>query len=777
MAGTIASRRKKRRRLSVFGRIVYTTFATLFLLVLFAAGTIAGVVYSYSKNLPDINRMADFQPSRSTRVYARDGELLASLYKQNRIFVPISKIPQRVRNAFIANEDHNFYKHHGVDFGGIARAALADLQHKQFQGASTITQQLARALFLSNERSISRKIQEALLAFEIERYYTKDEILERYLNLIYFGAGAYGIEAASHEYFGTSVGNLTIAQAAMLAGLPAAPSDYSPYVNRKHAIERQHHVLERMHDSGYISQAQLATQRNAPLGLVPERLTGLQSFKYPYFTTYVNHVLEKTFGEQAVYEGGLEVATTLDPHLQQLAQQSVDWGVGRAASEGVNAHQAALVAIRPQTGEIVAMVGGAGGFTLKSQFNRAWQALRQPGSSFKPYVYTAAIDSGMPPTSIVDDTPVSYPMGDGTQWRPMDDDDRFLGGVTLRYALAQSRNVVAVKLAQQVGVDRVIEYAHRMGVKAPLEANLSLALGSSVVSPLDQATGYATLANQGIHIDASPLRLVRDSLGSDLLDNRVPQETEVVSAGTAYVMTSMLEGVITEGTGFPNAQIGRPAAGKTGTTSDFRDAWFVGFTPDLAVAVWLGNDDYSKMRESFGGNIPARTWARFMKAALAKTPKHEFTFPGSEVRKVAYCGQPKKFEYFLDGTEPLGSCASAGYFGRRHARIDAPPVDAEPIVARADAERDRAFEARIAAATAVKLRLAKATTAIAALHAATTTARTATAAGAPTADDVVGVGTGASGARPPRGPDATLGSDGLPPDPTSPPADATPGAR
>jgi len=681
MAGTIGSRRKKRRRLSIFGRIVYGVLATAFLLVLFAAGTIAGVVYSYSKNLPDINRMADFQPSRSTRVYARNGELLATLYKQNRIFLPIGKIPQRVRNAFIANEDHNFYKHHGVDFSGIARAALADYRHEQLQGASTITQQLARALFLSNERSISRKIQEALLAFEIERYYTKDEILERYLNLIYFGAGAYGIEAAAHEYFGTGVARISIAQAAMLAGLPAAPSDYSPYVNRKHAVERQRHVLERMRASGYITQSQLDVALAAPLGLMSERLTGLQSFKYPYFTTYATHVLDSTFGTQAVYEGGLEVNTTLDPHLQKLAQDAVNWGVGRAVNEGINAHQAALVAIRPQTGEIVAMVGGAGGFTLKSQFNRAWQALRQPGSSFKPYVYTAAIDSGMPPTSIVDDSPVSYPMGDGTRWSPMDDDFRFLGGVTLRYALAQSRNVVAVKLAQQVGIDRVIEYAHRMGVRAPLEANLSLALGSSVITPLDQAAGYATLANQGIHIEPSPIRLVRDSLGTDLLDNRVPQETEVVSAGTAYLMSSMLAGVIKEGTGFPNADIGRPAAGKTGTTSDFRDAWFVGFTPDLAVAVWLGNDDYTRMRESYGGNIPARTWARFMKVALVHVAKHEFVYPSTEVRKVAYCGQPKKFEYFLDGTEPLGSCASAGYYGRRRAQIDVPSAPAEPIAA------------------------------------------------------------------------------------------------
>jgi penicillin-binding protein 1A len=675
----LANRRKRRRRLSLFGRIVFGTFATAFLLVLFALGTMAGMVYSYSRNLPDISKMADFQPSRSTRVYARDGTLLATLYKENRIWVPISRIPQRVRNAFIANEDHNFYQHHGVDFAGIARAALADYRHEEFQGASTITQQLARALFLSNEVSISRKVQEALLAMEIERYYTKDEILERYLNLIYFGASAYGIEAAAHTYFGTSAEHLTIAQAAMLAGLPAAPSDYSPFVDLKRATERQHHVLERMVANGYITEAQSDEAQAAPLGLIAERLTGLQSYAYPYFTTYAIHELESTFGTQAVYEGGLTVDTTLDPHLQQLAEEAVNWGVGRAGAEGIGAHEAALVAIRPSTGEIVAMVGGAGGFSLNNQFNRAWQALRQPGSSFKAYVYTAAIDSGMPATATVDDAPVSYPMGDGTMWSPMDDDFRFLGPITLRYALAQSRNVVAVRLAQQVGIDRVIAYAHRMGVRAPLEANLSLALGSSVVSPLDQAAGYATLANQGIHIEPSGLRLVTDSVGAPVLDNRFPAETEVVSAGTAYIMTSLLEGVIKEGTGYPNADIGRPAAGKTGTTSSFRDAWFVGYTPDLVTAVWLGNDDYTRMNESYGGNIPARTWARFMRAALAHTPKHDFTFPSTELRKIAYCGEAKRYEYFLEGTEPLGTCASAGYNGREHTAFDEPPVVAEPV--------------------------------------------------------------------------------------------------
>ena len=648
--------------------------------ILLFAGIVAGIVTSYSRDLPDINRMADYQPSRSTRVFARDGSLLANLYTQNRIWISIDKIPVVVRNAFVATEDRNFYSHHGVDFGGIVRAAYADWRHERFQGASTITQQLARALFLSNEVSISRKIQEALLALEIERYYTKDEILERYLNIIYFGSGAYGIEAAAHTYFGTSTAHLTIGQAAMLAGMPAAPSDYSPYVSLQRAKDRQAHVLGRMVASGFISAAQAKSEAARPLGLIGERPAGLQSYRFPYFTTYVTHALEAQFGTQSTFEGGLQVDTTLDPAMQSAAESAVNWGMGRAKAEGVGAHQAALVAIRPSTGEILAMVGGAGGFSLTNQFNRAWQARRQPGSSFKVFVYTAAIDGGMTPTTIMEDTPVSYPMGDGTRWEPKDDDNRFLGPVTLRYALAQSRNVVAVKLAQQIGIDRVIEYAKRLGIRSPLEANLSLALGSSVVSPLDMASAYGTIANAGIRVDPSPIRVVRDSLGTPVLDNTYPQQTEVISAGTAYVITSMLESVITEGTGYPNAIIGRPAAGKTGTTSDFRDAWFVGFTPDLVTAVWIGNDNYHRMFESYGGNIPARIWARFMKAALAKTPKHDFTLPVGEVRKVTLCGTGRT-EVFLVGTEPAHTCGNGEPAPRRHRAAAIKAAVAVPVAA------------------------------------------------------------------------------------------------
>ncbi|MDQ2865724.1 MAG: PBP1A family penicillin-binding protein [Candidatus Eremiobacteraeota bacterium] len=649
-------------------RVLRALLVALLLVVLFVAGTLGGIVYAYSRNLPDISRMADYQPESSTRIFARDGTQLASVYRENRVWVPLSAIPLVVQQAVIANEDHNFYSHHGVDFGGIARAAIADLTHRQFQGASTITQQLARKLFLSDRVSLSRKVQEALLAMEIERYYTKAEILERYLNMVYLGSGAYGVDAAAHTYFARSVGKLTLGEAAMLAGVIAAPSDYSPYVNLDLARDRQHHVLDRMVESRYVTREEADAAETEPLQLSRLRAPGLQGYLYPYYTTYVISQLEKLFGKTAVEEGGLSVYTALDPRVEETAQEAVTWGVREAAAEGINAHEAALVSIRPSTGEIVAMIGGSG-FSLANQFNRAWQAHRQPGSSFKAYVYTAAIDSGMPANTTIDDTPVGYPMGDGSTWYPKDDDDRYLGSITLRYALAQSRNIVAVKLADRVGLDRVIEYAKRMGITSPLEANLSLALGSSVVTPLDQASGYQTLADQGIHIDPTAIRTVKDALGNTILDDQYPQANEVVSEGAAYIMTTMLEDVINHGTGYPNAIIGRPAAGKTGTTSDFRDAWFVGYTPDLVTAVWIGNDNYSRMNESYGGNIPARIWARFMKSALAKTPKHDFAFPADQVVKMA-CGGAS--EYYLNGTQPVG----CGYHPAVDAAADAtlPPV-------------------------------------------------------------------------------------------------------
>ena len=360
----------------------------------------------------------------------------------------------------------------------------------------------------------------------------------------------------------------------MLAGIVAAPSVYSPFSNLSLARERQRHVLDRMVESGYVTRGEADDAYEGPLDLITQQPPGLQGYRFPYFTTYAIAQLERQFGKSTVEQGGLQVYTTLDERMQRLAQQAVTWGVRQSISEGIGAHEAALVALRPSTGEILAMVG-APDFPSTINSIAPGRLDRQPGSSLKIYDYTAAIDEGIPASTVIDDSPVSYPMGDGTQWSPMDDDNSYMGAISLRQALIFSRNIVAVKLAERVGLDRIIDYAHRMGVTSPLEANLSLALGSSGLTVLDQASGYSTLANQGLHVDPTPFRLVRMPWDT-ILDARFPQPTDVVSAGTAYIMTSIFEDVIAHGTGYPNAVIGRPAAGKTGTTSNFRDAWFVG---------------------------------------------------------------------------------------------------------------------------------------------------------------------------------------------------------
>src|SRR5450755_1564873 len=636
-----------------------------FVILCAAIGT-AAIVTTYGRNLPSIDRLSDIEPAATTRILARDGTVLARLFDKDRVYVPITSIPQVMRNAIVATEDERFYQHHGVDIRGIARAALANYHHERItQGASTITQQLARNLFLTNEQTIGRKIEEAMLAMQIERYYTKDEILERYLNLIYFGAGAYGVQAASHAYFGKDVSKLTLSEAAMLAGLVAAPSAYSPYADMQAARDRQSHVLDRMVAAGYVTRAQADEAAAAPLHLVGARSTGVEAYKYPYFTTYVIARLEQIFSPDQLLHGGLKVYTSLDTRLENVAQKAVTQGVAAGLSEGYGMHQGALVAEDPRTGEILAMIGGVG-FSATSQFNRGWQARRQPGSSFKGYVYSAAVDRGIPVSSIFPDTPITLPAGDGSEYKPTDDGHRFLGNISLRRAFALSRNVVAVKLAQEVGIGTVIEYAHKMGITEDLQPDLSLALGTAVVSPLDMVSGYSTIADGGVYTPPTGIRYMADKYGSIILDNRYPQRRIALTSGTAFIMTTMMESVIQEGTGYPNAIIGRPAAGKTGTTSDFRDAWFVGFVPQLTAAVWVGNDDYSKMYESYGGNVPARIWASFMTHALSSVKAQDFASQPPDVQDVRICagqnrralpGQGGSYEYFLNGTAPLAYCA------------------------------------------------------------------------------------------------------------------------
>jgi len=647
------------------GRIAIWVVTIVVVIAVGAGFAVLGVIASYGKNLPDISRLSDIEPAGTTRILARDGTLLARLYDKNRVYVPVTQIPRVMREAIVASEDERFYSHSGVDIRGIARAAIANWQHKQIeQGASTITQQLARNMFLTDEQTIGRKIQEALLAIEIERYYTKDEILERYLNLVYFGAGAYGVQAASHAYFGTDVSHLTLSEASMLAGLVAAPSLYNPYANRDLARERQQHVLERMVANGFVTKTQADAAYDARIHLVGAESGGVLSYKYPYFTTYVVAQLESIIGAQRLFHDGLTVYTTLDPAYEKLAQNAVTSLVKEGAAEGYGMHQGALVAENPHTGEIMAMVGGVG-FSAKSQFDRAWQARRQPGSSFKGFVYSTAVDRGVPVSTVYPDEKVTYPAGDGSDYTPSDDDHRYLGPITLRKAFELSRNIVAVELAHDIGIDNVIDYAHQMGITEDLQPDLSLALGTAVVSPLDMVSGYSTIADGGIYTQPTGIRYVEDKYGSIIYDARFPERRVAMSAGTSYIMTTMMEGVIQEGTGYPNAIIGRPAAGKTGTTSDFRDAWFVGFTPQLAASVWVGNDDYSRMYESYGGNVPARIWARFMRNALTDQKVEDFASPPPDVQVVRVCGnnrrarpgQGGRAEYFLNGTAPLEYCS------------------------------------------------------------------------------------------------------------------------
>jgi len=680
-----------RRRLRLVASVALFCVA---LVVLGGAAAAFSVLAAYGRGLPDVSGLSTIQPTSPTVIVARDGTTLARLYDKYKVYVPITQIPPVMRQAMVATEDERFYEHRGVDPRGIMRAALANYRHDEItQGASTITQQLARKLFLSDQQTLTRKIQEALLAVEIERYYTKDEILERYLNLVYFGAGAYGVQAASHAYFGKDVSQLTLPEAAMLAGLVAAPSLYSPYNDLQRAKERQRHVLDRMVATGDISRDEADAAADAKLDLIGASDNGIQSYRSPYFTTYVIAQLVAQFGYERIYRGGLTVYTTLDPKLEQIAQAAVSAGVSAGRSEGFGMHQGALVAEDPRSGEVLAMVGGVG-FGPKSQFNRAWQARRQPGSSFKGYVYSAAVDKGVPVSSVFLDTPVTYAAGDGSDYKPLDDDHRYLGAITLRRAFELSRNIVAVRLADQIGVDTVIDYAHRMGITEDLEPDLSLALGTAVVSPLDMVSGYSTIADGGVYTPPQAIRFITDEYGQIIVDNRYPQRRAALSPGTAYIMTTMMEGVIQEGTGYPNAIIGRPAAGKTGTTSDFRDAWFVGFVPQLAAAVWVGNDDYSRMYESYGGNVPARTWAAFMKAALKGVPVQQFGPVPPDVQRVKICNDGRRaapggggrMEYFLNGTAPLAYCvprssptpqAAAGVVAPAFGPLSSPGPDAQ----------------------------------------------------------------------------------------------------
>ncbi len=624
------SRRSRRRRSKII--LIYLQIILLLLLAIFL-GAIVGAFYSVSKVLPSGHDIEEYRPTEVTRIISSDGVVLAEVYEENREVVPITDIPKDLQNATVAIEDVRFYKHWGVDLRGMLRAFVENVRAgRMVQGGSTLTQQLARNLYLTREKRLSRKLQEIILALRIERNYSKEQILELYLNEVYYGSGAYGVQTASKIYFGKDVKDLTLAECALLAGLPKKPSVYSPYENLRAATGRRNVVLDKMAELGYITREQCEQAKKEPVRLVGLKPGGLAKYKAPWFVTYVLKQLTRELGADMIYKGGLEVHTTLNYEMQQAAEEELRKGV--AAAKYMNVTQGALICLDPHNGHIKAMVGGVGKDFTKDQFNRAVQARRQPGSSFKVFVYTAAIDNGYDPSYRISNSRVTYAGYGSKPWTPKNANGRYGGTYDLRQALAQSINVIAVKLADKVGIDQVITYARILGIKSKLERTLSLALGTSVVTPLEMVSAYSVFANGGVRAEPMAVTKITDGEGG-IIKEYSPITNQVLSRQTAETMSELLRGVVLHGTG--RAARGIPDAhGKTGTTSDCRDAWFIGYTPELACAVWVGNDDFSPMRRAYVANVCAPTWTAFMRRALEiyKREKHpEEARSGSDFEK------------------------------------------------------------------------------------------------------------------------------------------------
>lgn len=727
---------------------------------------IAAGVWMYlqhlDEDLPDYTALKNYEPPVMTRVHAADGSLMAEYATERRMFLPIQAIPDRVKQAFIAAEDKNFYSHIGVDPEGIARAAVRFVQNygsgRRPEGASTITQQVAKNFLLTNDLSIVRKIKEAILSLRIEQAYTKDEILELYVNEIYFGLGAHGIAAAALIYFDKSVHELNLEETAYLAALPKAPNNYHPFRYTDRAVSRRNYVIDRMVADGYVSVEEGEEAKAKPIVVNP-RQTGSRLFAAEYFTEEVRREVAEIFGDKRLYEGGLSVRSTLDPELQKMARKSLmdglinfdrkrgswngpvdrmaigaDWGVDLAKIEALSdipewtlavvldsgSDQAtvgvqpetlvsgklseerksgplfldtmkwarvsgrapsavsdvlapgdvvyvqesqvapgtyelrqipkvsgALVAMDPYTGRVLALVGG---FSFaQSEFNRATQAYRQPGSSFKPFLYAAALDNGYTPSSVIMDAPLEISQGPGLgTWRPQNYGGKFYGPSTLRTGIELSRNVMTVRLAQDMGMPLVAEYSKRFGIYDNMLPVLSMSLGAGETTVLRMTTAYATIANGGRKVRPTLIDRIQDRYGRTIYkhDSRIcdgctqnvwegqqepmliDDREQVLDPMTAYQITSMMEGVVQRGTATSVRAVERPVAGKTGTTNDEKDAWFMGFTPDLAVGVFVGYDNPKPMgRGATGGQVAAPIFTDFVKKALASKPPVEFRVP------------------------------------------------------------------------------------------------------------------------------------------------------
>jgi penicillin-binding protein 1A len=610
----------------------------LALAILAVAGVAVAAFVFWPTNLPPAKALEEYAPSVGSRVYSDDDEFLTEFQAERRIFVPLQQIPPHLRNAIIAVEDARFYSHFGVDVRGILRAAYANFRHgRVVEGGSTITQQLAKVLFLTPDRRFSRKVKEALLALELEKRYSKDRLLELYLNQVYMGHGAYGVEAAARMYFGRSVQDLTLPEAALLAALPRSPGNYSPFERPEVAQRRRAITIARLLEQGYISEAEAKKANQTPLGLVPtERRRGSGH----YFLEYLQQSLEAKYGGDVLYKSGLAIYTTLDSGVQRAAELALREGLqalvarqgARAATRGKGAPappapEGAVVVMEAATGYVKALVGGAD--FARTEFNRALHAHRQPGSAFKPFVYLAALEAGRSPSEELDDSPIRY-VSAGKVWAPENYDGKFRGPVSLQQALEESINVPTIRLLEQLGVTPVIAAARRAGIQSPLPQDLTLALGSGDVTLLELTGAYATVANQGVHMEPLMVRYVTDAQGR-LVEENIPQGREAIDPRVAAGLTHMLQGVVERGTGVAAKVLERPIAGKTGTTNDFSNAWFVGYTPSIVAGVWVGHDRPRSLGfEETGARAALPIWVAVMRAALRGRPVEEFpTLPGS----------------------------------------------------------------------------------------------------------------------------------------------------
>ncbi len=596
----------------------------LVIFVVVLAVMIAGVGCGFlTATLNTKTDLEDVRPAASSQIYDINGNELANVHaEQNRVPVKIDKIPEHLKDAFIAVEDVRFYDHAGVDPKGILRAVYANITNQGVaEGGSTITQQLAKNAYLTQDRTMKRKVQEIFLALQLERKYTKEEILELYLNQIYFGQGAYGVQAAAKTYFGKNVEDLDLNECAMLAGIPKSPNYYSPLNNLDAAQERKGVVLDQMAKYGYISSSTAAKTKAQELNLVKAEPQSDSQFA-SYFIDYVTQLMIDKYGADAVYQDGLKIYTSLDTDMQKAAEAAMaNLPTYSTDGNGQKQPQGALVAIEPSTGYIKAMVGGRG----TDQFNRATMAERQPGSSFKPFVFAAALENGLTPSSTVEDKPINI-----AGWQPQNYSRNFNGTVTMRYVAENSLNVPTVRIAQEVGMDKIIYLAEKMGISTFVkegsvnDMNYAVSIGGMTkgVTPLEMTSAYGTFANNGVHVEPVAIVKVVNQKG-EVLEEANPKSEQVLKKSTANDLTSMLMGVIARGTG-TGANIGRPAAGKTGTTDNYQDAWFVGYVPDLVAAVWVGCDDNSRMGNMTGGTTPATIWKTFMSKVVQGLPNKNF---------------------------------------------------------------------------------------------------------------------------------------------------------